>query len=238
GDKIVVNGKKLFITNGMIADYIVLYGRLQGTLRAIIFNTENQQLANFKSSRVRMFGMKDAFVSRLVFEGTEIPKKNLMDGDGLDIMFHQLTEERLVISAEAIGDMINKTYYSHVWALEREQFTKKLSSFQIIRVPITEQFRRISFYLSALINYTRAMDADPELRGSKQMASAAMGLKIDTCELAFETSNDLYRTMGGRAFTEQYSNQFGLLDAFCMLHGGGSHYVLADAESRRFFKTR
>jgi alkylation response protein AidB-like acyl-CoA dehydrogenase len=238
GDNILVNGKKLFITNGMIADYIVLYGRLAGSLRALIIDTNHQNLENFKSSRVRMFGMKDAFVSKLVFDGTIIPKINLMDGDGLDIMFHQLTEERLVISAEAIGDMINKTYYSHAWALKREQFTKKLSQFQIIRVPITEQLRKIKFYLSALMNYTRSMDADPELRGSKTMASAAMGLKVDACEIAFETSNDLYRTMGGRAFTEQYSNQFGLLDAFCMIHGGGSHYVLADAESRRLFKTK
>ncbi|MEJ2250161.1 MAG: acyl-CoA dehydrogenase [Candidatus Lokiarchaeota archaeon] len=238
GDNIVVDGKKLFITNGMIADYVVLYGRLEGSLRALLINTEHQQLENFKSSRVRMFGMKDAFVSRLVFDGTVIPKMNLMEGDGLDIMFHQLTEERLVISAEAIGDIINKTFYSHAWAKKRQQFERKLNQFQIIRIPITEGLRKISFYLSALINYTREMDSNSELGRSKLMASSAMGLKIDTCELAFDNSNDLYRTMGGRAFTEQYSNQFGLLDAFCMLHGGGSHYVLADAESRRFFKTK
>ena len=69
------------------------------------------------------------------------------------------------------------------------------------------------------------------------MASQAMGLKIQTCELAFQSSIDLFRTMGGRAFTEQYCNQMGLLDAYCMIHGGGSHYVLGDAESRRFFKS-
>ena len=42
--------------------------------------------------------------------------------------------------------------------------------------------------------------------------------------------------MGGRGFSEQYCNQMGLLDAYCMVHGGGSNYVLEDSESRRFFK--
>ena len=69
------------------------------------------------------------------------------------------------------------------------------------------------------------------------MASHGMGLKIQASELALQSSTDLFRTMGGRAFTEQYSNQIALLDAFCMIHGGGSHYVLGDAESRRLFKT-
>jgi len=239
GDKVIANGKKLFITNGMLADYIILYGRLNsGRLGGIIVDTENQQLKNFESSRVRTYGMNDAFVSRLVFDDVELPKENLLEGDGLDIMFHQLTEERLVISAEAIGDCLKKLFYSHSFALQREQFNHKLHQYQIIRFPITENMRQTNLFLSALINYAREIDKHPQSASSKLMANQAMGLKIQACELAFQSSIDLYRTMGGRAFTEQYCNQFGLLDAFCMIHGGGSHFVLGDAESRRFFKTK
>jgi alkylation response protein AidB-like acyl-CoA dehydrogenase len=239
GDKVIANGKKLFITNGMLADYIILYGRLNsGRLGGIIVDTENQQLKNFESSRVRTYGMNDAFVSRLVFDDVELPKENLLEGDGLDIMFHQLTEERLVISAEAIGDCLKKLFYSHSFALQREQFNHKLHQYQSIRFPITENMRQTNLFLSALINYTREIDKHPQSASSKLMANQAMGLKIQACELAFQSSIDLYRTMGGRAFTEQYCNQFGLLDAFCMIHGGGSHFVLGDAESRRFFKTK
>ncbi|MFX1389556.1 MAG: acyl-CoA dehydrogenase family protein [Promethearchaeota archaeon] len=239
GDKVIANGKKLFITNGMVAENIILYGRLKnGRLGGIIIDTEHQQLKNFESSRVRTFGMRDAFVSRLVFDNTEIPKENLLDGDGLDIMFHQLTEERLVISAEAIGDSVKKLFYSHSFALEREQFQHKLHQYQIIRFPIAQNIRQINLFLSALLNYTREIDKGSKVASSKIMANQAMGLKVQTCELAYQSSIDLFRTMGGRAFTEQYCNQFGLLDAHCMIHGGGSHYVLGDAESRRFFKTK
>ncbi|MFW9971487.1 MAG: acyl-CoA dehydrogenase family protein [Candidatus Odinarchaeota archaeon] len=239
GNKVVANGKKLFITNGMLAENIILYGRLNGgRLGGIVVDTEHQQLKNFESSRVRTYGMNDAFVSRLVFNDVELPKENLLEGDGLDIMFHQLTEERLVISAEAIGDCIKKLFYSHSFALQREQFKHKLHQYQIIRFPITENMRQTNLFLSALINYAREIDTHPQSASSKLMANQAMGLKIQTCELAFQSSIDLYRTMGGRAFTEQYCNQFGLLDAFCMVHGGGSHYILGDAESRRFFKTK
>ncbi len=239
GNKIVANGKKLFITNGMLAENIILYGRLNsGRLGGVIVDTEHQQLKNFESSRVRTYGMNDAYVSRLVFNGAELPKENLLEGDGLDIMFHQLTEERLVISAEAIGDCIKKLFYSHSFALQREQFKHKLHQYQIIRFPITENMRQTNLFLSALINYAREIDTHPQSASSKLMANQAMGLKIQTCELAFQSSIDLFRTMGGRAFTEQYCNQFGLLDAFCMIHGGGSHFVLGDAESRRFFKTK
>jgi alkylation response protein AidB-like acyl-CoA dehydrogenase len=239
GNIIIANGKKLFITNGMLAENIILYGRLNsGRLGGIIVDTEHQQLKNFESSRVRTYGMNDAFVSRLIFNDVELPKENLLEGDGLDIMFHQLTEERLVISAEAIGDCIKKLFYSHSFALQREQFKHKLHQYQIIRVPITENMRQTNLFLSALINYAREIDTHPQSASSKLMANQAMGLKIQTCELAFQNSIDLYRTMGGRAFTEQYCNQFGLLDAMCMIHGGGSHLVLRDAESRRFFKTK
>ncbi|MFX1555430.1 MAG: acyl-CoA dehydrogenase, partial [Promethearchaeota archaeon] len=239
GDKVIANGKKLFITNGMLADYIILYGRLNsGRLGGIIVDTEYQQLKNFESSRVRTYGMNDAFVSRLVFDDAELPKENLLEGDGLDIMFHQLTEERLVISAEAIGDCIKKLFFSHSFALQREQFERKLHQYQIIRFPIAQNLRQTNLFLSALINYAREIDKRTNMASSKIMASQIMGLKIQTCELAFQSSIDLFRTMGGRAFTEQYRNQFGLLDAFCMVHGGGSHYVLGDAESRRLFKTK
>jgi len=239
GDKVIANGKKLFITNGMLAENIILYGRLNsGRLGGIIVDTEHQQLKNYESSRVRTFGMNDAFVSRLVFNDVELPKENLLEGDGLDIMFHQLTEERLVISAEAIGDSIKKLFYTHSFALQREQFQHKLHQYQIIRFPIAKNIRAINLYLSALINYAREIDKRSQISSSKMMANQVMGLKIQTCELAFQSSIDLFRTMGGRAFTEQYCNQFGLLDAHCMVHGGGSHYVLGDAESRRFFKTK
>lgn len=237
-DTVIAKGKKLFITNGMLANYIILYGRLNsGRLGGIIVDTEHQQLKNYESSRVRTYGMHDAFVSRLVFNNVEIPKENLLEADGLDLMFHQLTEERLVISAEAIGDSIKKMFFSHSFALQREQFKHKLHQYQIIRFPIAQNIRQINLFLSALINYTREIDSHPQSASSKIMASHGMGLKIQASELALQSSTDLFRTMGGRAFTQQYSNQIALLDAFCMIHGGGSHYVLGDAESRRLFKT-
>jgi len=237
GNKIIANGKKLFITNGMLADYICLYGRVDnGRLGVIIVDTENQQLKNFESSRVITYGMRDAFVSRLVFDDVELPKANLLEGDGLDIMFHQLTEERLVISAEALGDSIKKSFYAHSFAIQREQFQRKLHQYQIIRFPITKNMREVNIYLSALMSYAREIDKKQQLERSKIMASQVMGLKIETCELAFQTSLDLFRTMGGRGYTEQYCNQIGLLDAYCMIHGGGSHYILGDSESRKFFK--
>ncbi|MEJ2293535.1 MAG: acyl-CoA/acyl-ACP dehydrogenase [Candidatus Lokiarchaeota archaeon] len=222
-DNIIAKGKKLFITNGMIADYIIIYGRLDnGQLGAIIFDTENQQAKNFRSTRVETYGMTDAFVSRLIFDRVEIPKINLLHGHGLDIAFHQLTEERLVISAEALGDAMKKLLYSHAYALQRRQFEKRLHQYQVIRFPVSQKIRELNLHISALINYARQLDENPELGSSKLMAANAMGF--------------CFRTMGGRGFTRQYANEIGLLDAFCMVHGGGSNYVLEDSESRRFFK--
>lgn len=236
-NKIIVKGKKLFITNGMIADYIVVYGRLDnGQLGAVIVDTEHQKLKNFRSTRVRTYGMTDAFVSRLIFDKVELPKENMLHGHGLDIAFHQLTEERLVISAEALGDAMKKILYSHAYALQRMQFEKRLHQYQVIRFPISKKIRELNLMFSALIQYARQMDEHPELADSKLMAANAMGLKISSTELGFESSIHCFRTLGGRGFTRQYANEIGLLDSYCMLHGGGSNYVLEDSESRRFFK--
>ncbi|TFG00270.1 MAG: hypothetical protein EU541_02730 [Promethearchaeota archaeon] len=239
GDDIIIKGKKVFITNGMIANYIIVYGRLNnGQLGAVLIDTEDQQLNNFRATRVHTYGMRDAFVSRLIFDRVKVPKENLLHGHGLDIMFHQLTEERLIISAEALGDAMKKLQYSHTWALNREQFDNRLHKYQVIRFPISENIRELNLLISALIEYARELDARPELGGSKLMAANTMGLKIETTELAFQSSIHCFRTMGGRGFIRQYSNQIGLLDPYCMIHGGGSNYVLEDSESRRFFKTK
>ncbi|MFW9949561.1 MAG: acyl-CoA dehydrogenase family protein, partial [Candidatus Thorarchaeota archaeon] len=236
-ENIIAKGKKLFITNGMIADYIVLYGRLDnGQLGAVVVDTENQQLKNLRTTRVRTYGMTDAFVSRLIFDRVEIPKANLLHGHGLDIAFHQLTEERLVISAEALGDAMKKLLYSHAYALQRRQFERRLHQYQVIRFPISRKIRELNLMTTALIQYAREMDSHPELASSKLMAANAMGLKISATELGFESSVHCFRTLGGRGFTRQYANEIGLLDPYCMLHGGGSNYVLEDSESRRFFK--
>ncbi len=236
-DKIIAKGKKLFITNGMIADYIILYGRLNnGQLAAVVVDTEHQQLKDFRSTRIRTYGMTDAFVSRLIFDRVELPKENLLAGHGLDIAFHQLTEERLVISAEALGDTMKKLIYSHAYALQRRQFEKRLHQYQVIRFPISTKIRELNLLFSALIQYVRQLDAHPELAGSKLMAANAMGLKISSTELGFESAIHCFRTLGGRGFTRQYANLIGLMDPYCMVHGGGSNYVLEDSESRRFFK--
>jgi alkylation response protein AidB-like acyl-CoA dehydrogenase len=236
-DKIIAKGKKLFITNGMIADFIVLYGRLNnGQLAAIVVDTSSQQLKDFRTTRISTYGMQDAFVSRLIFDRVELPVQNLLQGHGLDIAFHQLTEERLVISAEALGDAMKKLLYSHAYAIQRIQFEKRLHQYQIIRFPISRKIREMNLLFSALIQYARTMDEHPELADSKLMAANAMGLKISSTELGFESAIHCFRTLGGRGFTRQYANEIGLLDSYCMLHGGGSNYVLEDSESRRFFK--
>ncbi|MHA1147076.1 MAG: acyl-CoA dehydrogenase family protein [Promethearchaeota archaeon] len=217
-DKIIAKGKKVFITNGMIADYIIIYGRKSnGQLGAVIFDTENQKAKNFRSARIRTYGMTDAFVSRLIFDKVEIPKENMLHGNGLEIAFHQLTEERLVISAEALGDAMKKLIYSHTYALQRRQFDKKLHEYQIIRFPISKNIREMNLLISALLQYTRQLDAHPELAGSKLMAAQAMGLKISSTELGFESAIHCFRTMGGRGFMRQYSNPIGLLDPYCMI---------------------
>ncbi|MHA1291416.1 MAG: acyl-CoA dehydrogenase family protein [Promethearchaeota archaeon] len=236
-DKIIAKGKKVFITNGMIADFIILYGRLNnGQLGAVIVDTQHQTLKNFRAARIRTYGMSDAFVSRLIFDRVELPKENLLHGNGLDIAFHQLTEERLVISAEALGDAMKKLLYSHTYAIHRRQFEKRLHEYQVIRFPISKNIREMNLLISALLQYTRELDRRPELGGSKLMAAQAMGLKISSTELGFESAIHCFRTMGGRGFIRQYSNPIGLLDPYCMIHGGGSNYVLEDSESRRFFK--
>ena len=236
-DNVILKGKKVFITNGMIADYIVVYGRINnGPLGAVIVDTQKQQLKNFRSARIRTYGMTDAFVSRLIFDRVELPIENILHGNGLDIAFHQLTEERLVISAEALGDAMKKLLYSHTYALHRRQFERRLHEYQVIRFPISRNIREMNLLVSALINYTRELDRRPELTSSKLMAAQAMGLKISSTELGFQSAIHCFRTMGGRGFIRQYSNPIGLLDPYCMIHGGGSNYVLEDSESRRYFK--
>lgn len=235
-DELLLEGKKIFITNGPLAKYILVYGRYDdGSLGGVIVDTKDQTLEDFKATRLRTYGMEDAFVSRLEFNNVRVPRENMLEGNGLDIAFHQLTEERLVISAEALGDAAKKLLYSHSYSIHRKQFGHELHEYQIVRMPINENIRQLHLLMDSLIYYARILD-EYQNTMSKQLASQAMGLKIATTELAFEASIHCFRTMGGRGFIRQYSVPIGFLDAYCMIHGGGSNYVLEDSESRALFK--
>jgi len=238
GDDVLLEGKKIFITNGPLAKYILVYGRHDdGPLGGVIVDTKDQTLDGFKATRLRTYGMEDAFVSRLEFNDARVSRENLLEGNGLDIAFHQLTEERLVISAEALGDTAKKLLYSHSYSIIRKQFEHELHEYQIVRMPINENIRQLHLLTDSLINYARILD-ERQNTMSKQLASQAMGLKIATTELAFDASIHCFRTMGGRGFIRQYSVPIGFLDAYCMIHGGGSNYVLEDSESRTLFKNK
>ncbi|GAB4306719.1 MAG: acyl-CoA dehydrogenase family protein [Promethearchaeota archaeon] len=239
GSEVVLDGKKIFITNGPLAKYVLVYGRMEdGALGSVVVDTKDQTLEGFEATRLRTYGMTDAFVSRLVFDGVRVPKEDVLEGHGLDTAFHQLTEERVVIAAEALGDVAKKLLFSHSFAIHRKQFGRRLHENQVIRMPITANARALRQLTDSLINFARLMDSvrgeDPHLRAD--FAQKAMGLKIDATELAFDASIHCFRTMGGRGFTRQYAVPIGFLDAYCMIHGGGSNYVLQDSESRREFR--
>ncbi len=238
-NNLILNGKKIFITNGMLAKYIIVYGRLPtGSLGGVIVDTQNQKLPNFHADRVRTYGMNDAFVSRLQFNNVIVPEENLLEGDGLDIAFHQLVEERLVIAAEALGDVAKKILYSHSFALQREQFDHLLAEYQIIRVPITQNIRTLALMMDSMLHYARLLDSKEATKQGKYLARLTMGLKVSATEMAFQSSIDCFRTMGGRGFIHQYTTPISFLDAYCMIHGGGSNYILQDSESRQYFKVK
>lgn len=237
GNEAVIRGKKVFITNGMLAQYIIVYGRMPtGQLGGVIVDTKNHTIPNLKVDRVRTYGMNDAFVSRLIFDGVRVPAENVLPGNGLDIAFHQLVEERLVISAEALGDVAKKILFAHSFAMQRRQFDHLLGQYQIIRIPITYNIRQLSLLTDSLITYAHWLDEEEGKTDTKALTRQTMGLKIASSELAFETSINCFRVMGGRGFIRQYAVPIGFMDAYCMIHGGGSNFVLEDAESRAHFK--
>lgn len=203
GDKYVLNGNKLWITNGKEADLFIVFANVdpaKGYKGITAFLVEK----NFKGFTVGKkedkLGIRASSTCELLFENCEVPKGNVLGevGKGYKIAIETLNEGRIGIGAQMIGIAQGAYEATLAYIKSREQFGKPIAQFQGVQFQLAEMRTQLEAARLMVYNAARLKDA-----GLDFIQSAAMA-KLYASRAAEEICSTAIDLFGGNGFTSEY----------------------------------
>jgi butyryl-CoA dehydrogenase len=212
GDEYVLNGSKIFITNGGFADvYIVtaMTNPALGTKGISAFIVDKDAPGFSVGEREHKMGIKASSTTPLYFSDCRIPKDALLgqEGKGFKIAMQTLDGGRIGIAAQALGIAQGALDASIAYAKERVQFGKPIATLQAIQWMIADMATEIE--AARLLVYRAAWNKDNGLPYGKEAAMA----KLFTSETATRVAGKAIQIHGGYGFTESYPVERAYRDA-------------------------
>jgi butyryl-CoA dehydrogenase len=212
GDKWVLNGNKIFITNATHADIAVVFAmtdKEKGAKGISAFVVE-RGTPGFSIGKVeKKLGLNASGTAELVFEDCRIPKDQLLGelGEGFKIALKTLDGGRIGIGAQAVGIARAAMEESAKYALERVQFGQPIAKFQAIQWMLADMATEID--ASRLLVYRAARRQDS---GQRYTTEAAMA-KLFASETAMKTATKAVQIFGGYGYSKEYPVERNFRDA-------------------------
>jgi butyryl-CoA dehydrogenase len=200
-DGYIINGTKIFVTNGGVAGTILVFAVTEGEASAAnVFIVERERPGFFVGEIEDLCGMRANPVSSLFFEDCKVPKENLLGkpGQGLKIGLAGLDTGRIGIAAQALGIAQAAFEASVVYAKERQQFNKPISRFQTIQNYLAEMATSID--AARLLLHRAAAFKD---RGVSFSAQASMA-KLFCSDTAKTVTDMAVQIHGGYGYSKEY----------------------------------
>jgi len=203
GDSYVINGSKVFNTNGGEAEIEVVFAAtnkaagLKG-LSAFIVEKGTPGFS-FGKKEVKM-GIRASVQRELIFENCRIPAANILgkEGDGFKIAMTTLDGGRIGVAAQAVGIAQSALEYAIKYAKERVQFGKPIASNQAISFMIADMATKID--AARLLTYRAAYNKSHNIPYSKEAAMA----KMFASDSAMAVTTDAVQIFGGYGFSREY----------------------------------
>lgn len=168
GNHWVINGEKLWITNGGIADIVSVFARTSKGLSAFVVETSDP---GFQAGPPeKKMGIKGSTTNQITFDNVRVPKENLLgsEGRGFILAMKTLDAGRLGLGAACLGGAKELLEMSAVYSKERKQFDQSISNFQAIQFMLAEM-ATVIFTMESIV-YRTAVDYDLGKNISKQSA--------------------------------------------------------------------
>jgi isovaleryl-CoA dehydrogenase len=230
GDKYLLTGSKIFITNGSIADTLLVYAKTQPELGAkgiSAFIVEKEFPGFSVSRKLKKCGMRGSPTAELVFDNCEVPAENLVGQEnmGVHVVTSGLDIERIVLAGGSVGMAQQALEYSIRYAVEREQFGQPIANFQMIQQKLADMYARTE--ASRLMVYRAAEVAQSSKRGGKgteltKMAAAAI---LFAAETATWVCGEAVQIHGGYGYCLEFPVQKLWRDAKLYEIGAGTSEV-------------
>jgi isovaleryl-CoA dehydrogenase len=235
GDRFILNGSKMWITNGPQADLIVVYAKTDpaaGSRGITAFLIQKDFKGFSTAQKLDKLGMRGSDTGELVFQDCEVPEENVLGrvNDGVRVLMSGLDYERAVLAAGPIGIMRSAMDVVVPYVHERKQFGQPIGTFQLIQGKLADMYTRMNATRAYVYAVARACD-----RGQTTRKDAA-GAILYAAETATWMALEAIQILGGNGYINDYPTGRLLRDAKLYEIGAGTSEIRRMLIGRELFE--
>jgi len=204
GDRYLLNGAKMWITNGGDADTLIVYAKTgAGTGGVTAFIVEKGMPGFSKGSHLDKLGMRGSNTYPLFFDNCEVPAENVLggEGNGTKVLMSGLDYERSVLSGGPLGIMAACMDVVLPYVHERKQFGQSIGEFQLMQGKLADMYSTWQACRAYVYAVGRACDAQDHARGLRKDAAGAI---LYAAEKATWMAGEAIQTLGGNGYINDY----------------------------------
>jgi isovaleryl-CoA dehydrogenase len=238
GDRYILNGRKMWITNGPEAETLVVYAKTDpnaGARGITAFLIEKGFKGFSTAQKLDTLGLRGSDTCELVFEDCEVPAENVLGdvGGGVTVLMSGLDYERVVLAAGPLGLMQACIDVVMPYVHERKQFGSPIGEFQLVQGKLADMYVAMNACKAYVYSVAKACDRAETTRED------AAGAILYAAENATKVALDAIQLLGGNGYTNDYPVGRILRDAKLYEIGAGTSEIRRMLIGRELFnKTR
>ena len=230
----VLNGNKMWITNGPDADVLVVYAKTEpdaGPRGITAFLIEKEFDGFSTAQKLDKMGMRGSNTGELVFQDCFVPEENVIGplNEGVKVLMSGLDYERAVLSGGPLGIMQASMDVVMPYVHEREQFGQPIGEFQLIQGKLADMYTKMNASKAYVYAVAKACDRDQTTRKD------AAGAILYSAERATEMALDAVQILGGNGYINEYPTGRLLRDAKLYEIGAGTSEIRRMLIGRELF---
>ncbi|MAC32830.1 MAG: acyl-CoA dehydrogenase [Haliea sp.] len=231
GDEWVLNGSKIFITNGMHADLVIVAAITdpgKGAKGTSLFLVDASLPGFERGKKIEKIGQHASDSALLFFQDMRLPADAILGevNQGFVIMMQELPRERLGIAAQAVAAAEGALQITVDYVLERQAFGQSVAKFQNTRFKLADVKTQIA------LNRALYEECASEYARGELTADKAALLKLASCEMQCDTIDDCLQLFGGYGYTVEYPISRFYTDARVQRIYGGSSEIMRELVAR------
>ena len=237
GNEWCINGQKIFISNGQIADLLVLAAKTdpaQGAHGVSLLLVECDRPGFSRGQRLKKVGMHAQDTSELFFTDVRVPADHLLgeEGGGFRLMMTELPQERLLVAITAVAAMETAVCLTHEYVTQRQAFGANLSHLQTVRHRLVEAHANTLVARCFLDECLKR-----HLAGQLDTTTASVA-KYWTTEMQFSVLDNCVQLFGGYGYMAEYPIARAWVDARVQRIYGGTTEIMKEIVARDLFRNR
>lgn len=229
GDVYVLNGRKMFITNGSVAGTLVLYAKTEpeaGSRGITAFIVESDFPGFSVGQHLDKVGHRGSPTSELLLDDCQVPASNVVGelNGGVEVMMQGLAVERVFLAGESLGIGEAALEASVKYAREREQFGERIGNFQLIQAKLADMYTQVE--AARWLLYRTAVAAEAASKGSgERVNKEAAAAILFAAEMSTRVADSAVQIHGGYGYLNDAPVSRYLRDAKLLEIGAGTSEI-------------